>query len=527
MYDIVIRGGQVFDGTGNPWTRMDLGIVEGRIARMGDLADAEAVRVIDASGLAVAPGFIDPHVHSDLLCTRPEIHQIKVLQGVTTELLGQDGISVAPVSEETKPLWQSQLKGLNGDIGDWPWNSVQDYLTYLETCRLNGNVAYLVPHGNVRTLVMGFAGRPATPEEASQMRELVEIGMQQGAIGLSSGLIYPPNLYSTKDELVEICKGAAKYGGPFVVHIRNESTHCLQALDEVIDVARRTGVRLHISHFKVGGQVNRDKVLPALEKLEAGRAEGLEITYDQYPYAAGSTLLHSILPPWMHHGGTVEMLRRLAQPEIQEEVRRAFQEDDSYENWVLTCGWNNIVITSVGSEKNRDLEGKTMAQVAEMRGTNPADAAFRLLLEEQGNVTMLIHWGEEERLIQAMRGPAQMVGSDSIFGNKPHPRLYGTFPHVLGHFVRERGALTLAEAIRKMTSAPAQLMRLKDRGLLREGYAADVVVFDPATVAGPATYEEPLRKPVGIRYVLVNGQVAVDEETYTGVTAGQVLYRDR
>ncbi|MFD2086495.1 amidohydrolase family protein [Brevibacillus brevis] len=266
MLDIVIRNGQVYDGTGNPWTRLDIGIRDGRIVKIGQLHDSEAVLEIEAEGLAVCPGFIDTHVHSDLLCTKPDIHKIKVLQGVTTELLGQDGISVAPVNEQTKPLWQKQLRGLNGDIGDWPWNSIDEYLQFLSRSTLAGNVAYLVPHGAVRTLVMGFEGRRATTEEMRKMRELVEEGMRQGAVGLSSGLVYPPNLFSCKEELIELCKGAAKYDGCFVVHMRNESNHILEALDEMIDVARRSSVRLHISHFKVIGRNNRGNFQQALEK---------------------------------------------------------------------------------------------------------------------------------------------------------------------------------------------------------------------------------------------------------------------
>ncbi|WAH38001.1 N-acyl-D-amino-acid deacylase family protein [Alicyclobacillus dauci] len=526
MYDVLIRNGRVLNGTGNPWTVQDIGIEGDRIVAMGDLSGNTGKQEIDATGLVVAPGFIDTHVHSDLLCTRPDIHKIKVMQGVTTELFGQDGISVAPVSDETKPLWQKQLSGLNGDIGDWPWKSVHEYLSFLEKTPMNGNAAYLVPHGNVRTLVMGFASRTATPAEMQQMRELVEEGMEQGAVGVSSGLIYPPNVYSNKAELIEICKGAAKYNGCFVVHIRNESNHILAALDEVIDVARQSGVRLHVSHFKVGGKANRDKVEAALAKLTAGRAEGLEITFDQYPYTAGSTVFASILPPWMHDGGTPEMVARLRQPEVRARVKQELKENDGYENWVLSSGWENIVITAVASEKNRHLEGKSVIEIARIKGlADPADAAFDLLIEENANIAMVVHWGIEEDIISAMQHPLQMVGSDAIFGGKPHPRLYGTYARVLGHFVREMGALTLGEAVRKMTSGPAQLIQLTDRGLLREGYFADIVVFDPETVIDRATFAEPLREPLGIRHVLVNGQVAVQDGTWTGVTAGRVLNR--
>ncbi|MCL6454864.1 MAG: D-aminoacylase [Alicyclobacillus sp.] len=540
MYDILIANGRVVDGTGNPWTVQDVGIKDGRIVEMGQLCTAGldnrrqgevstaagvAKHVIDATGRVVAPGFIDPHVHSDLLCTKPEVHKVKVMQGVTTELFGQDGISVAPVSEVTKPLWQKQLKGLDGEIGDWPWETVLDYLRFLGHTPLNTNVAFLVPHGNVRTLVMGFADRPASPLEAQRMREIVEEAMCQGAFGVSSGLIYPPNVFAGKAELVEICRGAARYGGCFVVHIRNESNHILEALDEVIDVARQSGVRLHISHFKVGGRTNRRKVAAALRKLAAGRAEGLEITFDQYPYTAGSTMLSSILPPWVHAGGTEAMLRRLRDPASRKQIARDLHENDMYENWVRSSGWENIVVSAVASARNRYCEGKNVAEIAALRGGTPADTAFDLLLEEEANVAMVVHWGEESDIVTAMQDELQMVGSDSIFGGKPHPRLYGTYPRILGRFVRETGTLTLPQAIRKMTSAPAQLLRLQDRGLLRVGYRADVVVFDPETVADCATFDEPLRESMGILHVLVNGQPAVEFGAWTGQTWGQVLYR--
>ncbi|MDN4075329.1 N-acyl-D-amino-acid deacylase family protein [Fictibacillus terranigra] len=527
MFDFIIRGGHVYDGTENPWTKTDVGIKNGVIRKIGTLRNENTTTEIDAKGLAVSPGFIDTHVHSDLLCTKPEIHHIKVLQGVTTELFGQDGISVAPVSEETKPLWQKQLKGLNGDIGDWPWNSIDEYLQFLEDSDITGNATYLVPHGAVRTLVMGFDGRHATQEEMEQMQLLVEEGMKQGAVGVSSGLVYPPNVFSNKEELIAICKGAAKYDGCFVVHIRNESNHSLEALDEVIDVARQSGVRLHVSHFKVAGKTNRDKFEKALEKMDEGRNEGIEITFDQYPYTAGSTVFHAILPPWMHSGGTSALLEKLKELEIRGKIKQEFKNNEDYENWVLTCGWENILITAVSTEKNRWAEGKNMNEVAELlEAADPADAAFDLLIEENAGITMVIHWGDEEDVIYGMRHPLQIVGSDGIFGGKPHPRLYGTYPRVLGRYVREKQALTLEQALRKMTGAPAQLLRLKDRGFIREGYAADIVVFDPNIVKDQSTYENPLEKPVGIKYVLVNGQLAVKEGKYTGTTAGKVLRQE-
>ncbi|MED4582577.1 D-aminoacylase [Brevibacillus choshinensis] len=527
MFDILIRNGMVCDGTGNPWTRLDIGIRGGKISRISNLDDENGKVEIDASGLIVAPGFIDPHVHSDLWCTKPDVHKIKVQQGVTTELFGQDGISVAPVSEVTKPLWQQQLKGLNGDFPDWPWNTVDEYLAFLESANLAGNASYLVPHGGVRTLAMGFEAREATPAEIRKMAELVEEGMRHGAFGVSSGIQYPPCVFTNKEELVAICKAAAKYDGCFVVHIRNESNLSLEALDEVIDAARLSGVRLHVSHFKVCGSINRDKLAPALAKLEEGRAEGIEITFDQYPYTAASTVFQAILPPWMHDGGTAEMLDRLADQAIRERVKHEMLTNGEYDNTVRNNGWGNIIIASVASEKNRELEGKSVKEIGELKGVDPSDAALDLLIEENSAVTMIIHWGVEEDILQVMKHPLHMVGSDGVFGGKPHPRLYGSFPRVLGHYSRDKQVFPIWEAVRKMTGAPAQLLRLKDRGFLREGNWADIVVFDPNIVIDQATYEDPLQEPLGIEYVLVNGQIAVEHGVYTGVTAGSVIRRGR
>lgn len=523
MYDIVIKNGYVADGTNSPWTKMDIAILNGRIKWMGRNTNVTGLKEINAEGCIVSPGFIDTHVHSDLLCTRPAIHKIKLKQGVTTELLGQDGISVAPVSSQTKQLWREQLKGLNGDIGDWAWNSVREYLTFLQKQKLLNNVAYLVPHGNVRTLVMGFEDRQATREEIKEMRLLVEKGLEEGAVGFSTGLIYPPNVYSTTEELIEICKGVAKYDGCFVVHMRNESFNILQAVEEMLEVAIKSGVRLHISHLKVIGKRNRQFYSDVLQKLEDARSQGVEVTFDQYPYTAGSTVFHAILPPWVHDGGTRLMIERLKDPVARRKIKRDLQKNMSYENWVLNCGWENIVISSVGSEQNKRYEGKSLEEIGFLKKQDPADAAFDLLIEEKGNVSMVVHWGLEEDIVKAMKSPYHIVGSDSIFGGKPHPRLAGTHPRIFSRYVREQRVLRLEEAVNHMTGAPAQLLRLKERGLLRNGYWADIVIFDPEEIADRATYDNPTSDPRGIRYVLVNGKICVEEGVCDIEGNGKVL----
>lgn len=523
MLDILIKNGKVFDGTGNPYTLLDIGIKDGKIVKLERNLKIDAKRVIDAKGLAVSPGFIDTHVHSDLLWTKPEIHQIKIKKGVTTELFGQDGISVAPVSNKTRPLWQAQLKGLDGDIGEWPWDSVESYLKKIEELKCLTNVAYLVPHGNVRTLVMGFEKRESTVNEQIEMRKLVEKGMEEGAIGFSTGLVYPPNSFCATDELIEICKGVAKYDGCLVVHMRNESFNIMEALDEMIEVSKQSGVRLHLSHFKVIGHRNRNSYHLLLDKINEARLQGIEITFDQYPYTAASTVFNAILPPWVHDGGIEMMLLRLKNESDRLKIKEDFVSNLSFENWVYNCGWENIIVASIGAEELKRFEGKSIKEIAEIKNESPDDVALDLLVAVDGNVTMVVHWGLEEDIVQLMKSPYHMVGSDSIFGGKPHPRLYGTQPRILGRYVRDLQILTLEEAIHHMTGSPAQLMRLKDRGLIKEGYYADIVIFDPENICDKSTFSDTLLEPIGIQFVLVNGNICVEDGTYSESLHGKVI----
>lgn len=523
----MIKNGLVCDGSGSPWTKLDIAIKGDRIVKLAHVIDEPATTMIDATDLVVAPGFIDTHTHSDLLCTKPEVHQIRVLQGITTELIGQDGISVAPVSPETKHHWQDQMRGINGDIGEWPWETVGEYLDFLSNSSLIGHMAYLVPHGNIRTMVLGFAGREATKEECQKMREIAEEAMKQGAFGLSTGIQYPPCSFATEEELTEICKGVAKYDGCFVVHMRNESNLSLEAIDEVIRIARNSGIRLHISHFKICGEINRHLLDQAIEKLEQARQEGIEVTYDQYPYTAASTILQATLPPWVQAGGTSTMIEKLKDKDIRKQLRHEMLNNGDYDNPVRNNGWHHIVIASVDSEKNKALEGMRLSEIAKLQDKAPADVVFDLLIEEHAAVTMIIHFGEEEDVIRLMQHPLQIVGSDGIFGGKPHPRLYGSYQRVLGYYSRERGAFPVWEAVRKMTGAPAQLLRLKDRGYLKEGYKADVVIFDYQTIIDRATFANPHSDSVGIKHVFVNGKQAVKDGQFTGETAGTVLYYTR
>jgi len=518
MLDLVIKDGRVMDGACNPWFRADIAVIQGRIAAIGML-DADAETVIDAEGLVVAPGFIDTHSHSDLmLMAEPEARQ-KIMQGITTEVVGQDGLGEAPLRDDVVDDWRRYLSGLNGDPDiDWDWRSFADYLDKLEAAGPATNVASLVGHGNLRLLTMGMEDRTPTTPEIEEMKGLLAEAMQQGAFGLSTGLIYPPCVYADTYELVELCKVAADYGGIFVVHMRNEGARLLESIDEVVAVGKGAGVPVHISHFKASGERNWGKVVDALRMLEQARMEGVELTVDQYPYVAGSTFLSSLLPVWAHEGGTERMLERLQNQETRTRMVADMREDERGGG----RGWGNILVTSVSTEGNKRFEGKSIEEIAEARSQSPLDAVFDLILEEENAVSMVSFSMSEEDIRTVMRSPLQMVCTDGLVLGKPHPRAYGSFPRVLGRYVRE-GVLDLQEAVRKMTSLPAQTFGFHDRGLLRPGMCADIIIFDPDTVIDNATYQDPIQFPEGIEYVVVNGVVTVDGGDNTGARAGQVL----
>lgn len=526
VYDILIRGGKVIDGTGSPGRRLDVGVKNGRIAAMGVNLQEAAQIVIAADGMVVAPGFIDTHSHSDLaLLANPHLEE-KIRQGITTEILGQDGLGVAPVyTEEAKAMLREHLRGLLGSPDlDWGWASFEEYLKFYYRKGIVLNVGALVSHGALRIAVMGMEDRLASTEELGEMKRLLAEAMEAGAMGISTGLIYPPCNYADRNELVELAKVVARYDRVFVVHVRNEADNLLEAQQEMIDLARASGVRLHISHLKTIGKKNWSKVGTSLATLEAARKSGLTITADQYPYIAGSTSLSACLPPWAMAGGPQAMASRLKDPVERQRIKDAFKHP--IPNWLNrgeTEGWENVIVASVGSG-DPSVIGKSVATLAAERAQDPVDVIMDIVLAEENRATMVCFQNSEESLTQVMQRPWVMVATDGILGTgKPHPRLYGTFPRVLGRYVREQGLLTLEEAVRKMTGLPAATFGLTDRGVLKEGLAADVVVFDPEKVIDCATFEEPKQWPKGINYVLVNGELVFTEGEITGALPGQVL----
>lgn len=515
MFDLILKNGRIIDGAGNPWYRGDLAIEEGRIAAIGWLGQ-DAGSVIDVGGLAVAPGFIDTHSHSDLiLISEPEAGQ-KVMQGVTTEILGQDGLGEAPIRDDVLEDWRRYLSGLNGDPDiEWDWRSFGEYLNRLEKAGPSINLASLVGHGNLRLLAMGLEDREPTPQELEEMRSLLAASMREGGLGLSTGLIYPPCVYAKTDELTELCKVAAVHGGVFVVHMRNEGDRLMESIDEVIEIGRVSTVPVHISHFKASGEANWGRSVQALERLEGARREGVDVTVDQYPYTAGSTFLSSLLPLWTHEGGTDKMLRRLSDKEIRERIAEELSGE-------RTTRWDGLLVTSVKTAANKGFEGMSLADIAAARGQEPVEALMDIILEEENAATMVSFSMNEEDVRTIMRHPLQMVCTDGIVLGKPHPRAYGSFPRVVGRYVRE-GVLRLEEAVRKITSLPAQRFGFEGRGLLKPGFYADITVFDPATIIDTATYDDPIRYPRGIEYVIVNGEITVEKGVHTGAKAGMVL----
>ncbi len=520
-FDLILKGGRVFDGTGGPWHRADVGIRGDTIAEVGPLQQAGAKRVVDCANMAVAPGFIDTHSHSDLMVFEDPCLPPKLMQGVTTELLGQDGIAAAPVKGEQKSDWGRHLSGLlgNPDI-EWTWSSFDEYLTALERTGPGLNLACLLPHGNLRLWVMGMEDRKPTAGELEEMIALLHQGFEAGAVGLSTGLIYPPCSYADEEELAALCSEMTRYGGFLVVHLRSEDSQLFEATDEMLRVCEKSGAPLHISHLKAGGRAQFGKAGELLRRLETARLRGIEVTFDQYPYTAGSTMLFAVLPEWLQEGGPDKMIERLKDPDIR---RKILEEVAS--RTASTIDLSDIRVSAVGSQKNKHVEGKNLLELEEAMGRPLIDAVCDLLVEEDLNVSMILFIADEEDVQTILRHPLHIACTDGLLGGKPHPRLYGAFPRILGHYCRDLGILDLEEAIRKMTSAPAARLGLKDRGLVRPGMKADLVVFDPEAIIDTSTYEEPRRHPKGIRNVFVNGSEAVREGQALDNRAGRVLRR--
>ena len=523
MYDILIVNGKIVSGEGNPWFHGDVAIVRDKIVKIGRLGKEKAARVIDAKGCFVAPGFIDGHSHSDLFLFIDPGAEQKIMQGVTTENLGMDGMSVAPIDERNLAGWRSHLSGLAGAPAvEWTWRSLADYFNAIDALPASINVTSYVGLGTIRLNVMGMTDREATPEEIDQMKRLAVRAMEEGARGISTGLIYPPSQYQTVEEVVEIAKAVRDYDGIYDVHLRSEGNHLFQAMEEVIEIGRQSGIPVLITHFKVAGRKNWGLSERALKVLDDARREGVELTIAQYPYTAGSTMLHAVIPPWFHTQGPEKLVRMLR--EEKGPIKKDIRERTDWENFAGINGWENIVVSSVETEANKKFEGKSIAEIAALRELDdPADAALDILAEEELAAGMIIFSMDEKDVVGIMKHPSVSFITDGLLGGKPHPRVYGAFPRILGRYVREQGVLSLEEAVRKMTSLPAEKLRLKKKGRIAEGCDADITVFNFDTIIDNATYGDPRQFPSGISWVIVNGRLVVEDGHHTKITPGRTI----
>lgn len=524
MYDVIISNASIYDGSGNPWFKSDIGIKDGRIVCVRQLKGEETRHVIDASRFAVAPGFIDIHCHSDALLFASPREEGKILQGVTTEVIGNCGISATPVSGENLGLLKKYTASIFANIEmPWDWYTVSDFLQRIDERGSITNVASLVGEGTVRIAVMGFDNRDPDERELTDMKRLVASAIDDGAFGLSSGLIYPPGLYAKTRELIELCRVVAERGGIYTTHMRGETDTVIESVKEAIRTGEESGVPVQISHHKTGGLNNWGKCRETLQLIEEARDRGLDITCDAYPYIAGSTMLGALLPPWAHEGGVEKLLERLKDLECRKTIAEQIKNGiPGWENFVKACGWDKIMIASCN--RNKSIEGKNLEEIADIRKTEPAEALFEIMIEEEADVLMIQFMMCEEDVSYILKHPLVMMGSDAIpSAGKPHPRYYGAFPRFLRKYVLDEGICSLSEGIRKITSMPAQRLGLRDRGVIREGMWADITVFDPKTIADKATFMHPRQFAAGIEYVLVNGRVAVDRGRYTGLLEGRVL----
>jgi N-acyl-D-amino-acid deacylase len=524
VYDLLITGGRLLDGTGAPWYWADVAVQGDRIVAIGQLAGVAARRIIKADGRIVCPGFIDMHTHSDLQPLVTPLQECKIRQGVTTEVVGHDGLGLAPVTPQTAEILREQLAGLNGrpDV-DWDWDTITCYLDRFDGC-VAVNIAMLVPHGTIRLAVMGMENRAPTSDEMSQMKRLVDHGMREGAIGLSTGLTYAPAMYATDDEVVELCQALRPYGGFYCPHHRNYGMEAHQAYYDSIKIGRRAGVPVHLTHCHLGYPINKGRAPELLAAIDQARAEGIEVTLDSYPYLAGSTYLHAFLPGWMHAGGTDATMTRLQSPDNQERLRHEMEVAGSDGFSGVPMGWEMVQISGIMGDHDPAVVGMYLPDAAARAGQTPYDFFVDLLIQTRLGVSCLVYIGNEGNVQTILQHPAYMVGSDGILvGKRPHPRGWGTHIRFLAHYVRDLGLLSWEEGVRKMTSAAARRIGCLDRGIIRPGFVADLVVFDQETLSDTATYENPTRYPEGVSFVAVSGTLVVEEGKPTGATPGRAL----
>ena len=525
QFDLVIKNGDIVDGTGSPARRADLAVKGDRIVAVG-VVSGRARRTIDATGRVVAPGFIDVQGQSGVTLLVDANGESHIRQGITTEIIGE-GSTPALWTPDTVDRVTIDRYHLRYD-----WTGFDGYLNTLQNRGTSINLGSFAPVAAIREQVLGMQNRTPTPDELKREQDILDRAMQQGAFGFATALIYPPASYTNTDELVALARVASKYGGIYISHVRGESFRVKDAIAEAIEIGRRAGLPVVIYHLKIGAKANWGHMEEIRAEIEEARADGVNVSACQYPYTAGGTNLPATLPGWAQEGGREKMLERLKNPVERAKMRRDVEANTEVENLLQGATFDGIQIASVPPDKDQSVVGKRLSQIAAERHQDNWETLFSILIDNDGRVSALFHMMSEDDVKDAMRYPWVSVGTDSdarrpdgpLGAGQPHPRSYGTFPRILGRYVRDEHVLPLPEAIRKMTSLAASQMKIADRGTIKEGFFADMVIFDPNTVADTATFEKPQQYPVGIETVIVNGTVTVDGGRHTGAHAGRALF---
>jgi N-acyl-D-amino-acid deacylase len=539
MYDLIIKSIKIYDGNGGEPFVSDVGIKGDRIARIGSIGDEIASpahktnaggrndKLINGEGLCLSPGFVDIHSHSDYYLLIDPLAQSKVRQGVTTEVGGNCGYSAAPIFgsplEERKKSYKEQF-GL-----ELNWTGLHEYNKKVEENGISLNYCQLIGHNTIRASVMGVVDRKPSSNEMKKMEGIIEEAMDDGAVGMSVGFAYTPSCFAKKEEVANLCKVAATRGGIFTTHIRNEGRTLIESIEEVIDIARASGVRLQISHLKTFGEENWGKVDRVFELIESAIDEGIDIACDRYPYTAANTGLQAVLPDWVFNGGREKAIERLKDGKTRNDIR------DELLKRYSSAYWDSVMISQVVTDKNKKIEGKSVKGGADIFQKDAIDFLFDILIEENFEVDSIYFLMNEDNMKKILKKDYVMVGSDSgarsadgaLGEGLPHPRTFGTFPRILGRYCRDEKLFDLPTAIYKMTSFPCKRIGIKDRGIIKEGYFADIVIFNPDKISDTATYESPKNYPIGIEYVIVNGRITVKSNEHTGIKAGRILTQNK
>ncbi len=524
IFDIVIKNGFILSPFKEPFVG-DIGIKKDKIEFVGDLKESPSKDVIDATGLYVSPGFIDMHSHSDYIILKEKPFLGKIYQGITTEVIGNCGMSVAPYNQKSSPF----LQGYKFCLGGFPHFSSLSWKRYLNLLKSSGlitNIVPLVGHGNIRTFVKGEVLSERLKEgELKNMKNLLREIMENGAFGFSTGLIYPPGIFTSTEEIIELCKVVHRYNGIYATHIRSEGENLIEAVKEAIKIAEKAEVSVQISHLKAMGRKNWKKLDKVLNLLYSTRRKGLNINYDIYPYTASSTTITVLFPSWMHQDGIEKFLERLKDKTLRNKIRKDILNDKSCEKFIK-YGFQNILIQQVKSKKNRIFEGKSILEISKKLGKDPVEFLGDITLEEDGEISIEIFSMSEKNIQKLIREKTGFVGTDGLPGRRPHPRIYGTFPKIIRKYLKEERIISFKDMVYKFSKGPCEKLGLKVRGEIEVGKKADIVIFDMKRIKDNATYENPNRKPSGIKWVIINGKIVIENEKFTGSLAGKLLVKN-